>query len=387
MGARHSPYVWRVDRPRAVLAEDHEGVAEQLRKLLAPEFDVVATVADGHALVQAVEATRPDVVVADIVMPGLDGIAATAAILASRPAARVVLVNLFGAALLLGGCAGQTETVSMQQPGGPPQQMTIPKATMTGAASGAQADALAQAIVDANNNTMKQFDAEGGRLDKLQAAENKDYQTAQQTLSRLEQLSNEQGTGQITLFFKSGSIELDTLVLGQRAHGRVSEDLQHRDGSARGSSGRRAVRVDGGTDARGCREIQGNAQEVSEPACGQPHQVLKPGGVGRDVSNTKEKNHALLFTALERVKVPEGKILIPGVISHTTNLVEHPELIAERIERYARLVGRENVIAGADCGFAASAVRFNDTHPSVAWLKFAAMGEGARLATRHLWGR
>jgi 5-methyltetrahydropteroyltriglutamate--homocysteine methyltransferase len=62
-----------------------------------------------------------------------------------------------------------------------------------------------------------------------------------------------------------------------------------------------------------------------------------------------------------------------------------PELIAERIVRFARLVGRENVIAGADCGFAASAVRFNDTHASVAWLKFAALTEGARLATQQLW--
>ena len=87
------------------------------------------------------------------------------------------------------------------------------------------------------------------------------------------------------------------------------------------------------------------------------------------------------------VRPPEGTILIPGVISHTTNLVEHPELIAERIVRFARIVGRENVIAGADCGFAASGIRFNDTHPSVAWLKFAAMAEGARLASRQLWGR
>ena len=63
------------------------------------------------------------------------------------------------------------------------------------------------------------------------------------------------------------------------------------------------------------------------------------------------------------------------------------ELIAERIVRFARIVGRENVIAGADCGFAASAVRFNDVHPSVVWLKFAALAEGARLATRQLWGR
>jgi len=95
--------------------------------------------------------------------------------------------------------------------------------------------------------------------------------------------------------------------------------------------------------------------------------------------------HEHEYHVFERVKLPEGKILIPGIISHTTNLVEHPELVAERIVRFAKLVGRENVIAGADCGFAASALRFNDTHPSVAWLKFAALAEGARLATRELW--
>jgi 5-methyltetrahydropteroyltriglutamate--homocysteine methyltransferase len=95
--------------------------------------------------------------------------------------------------------------------------------------------------------------------------------------------------------------------------------------------------------------------------------------------------HEHEYHVFERVKLPPGKILIPGVISHTTNLVEHPELVAERIVRFAKLVGRENVIAGADCGFAASALRFNDTHHSVAWLKFAALAEGARLATRELW--
>jgi 5-methyltetrahydropteroyltriglutamate--homocysteine methyltransferase len=95
--------------------------------------------------------------------------------------------------------------------------------------------------------------------------------------------------------------------------------------------------------------------------------------------------HEHEYHVFERVKLPADKILIPGVISHTTNLVEHPELVAERIVRFAKIVGRENVIAGADCGFAASALRFNDTHPSVAWLKFAALVEGARLATRELW--
>lgn len=97
--------------------------------------------------------------------------------------------------------------------------------------------------------------------------------------------------------------------------------------------------------------------------------------------------HEHEYHVFEEMKLPEGKILIPGVISHTTNLVEHPELIAERITRFAKIVGRENVIAGADCGFAASAVRFNDIHPSVAWLKFAALAEGARLAAGRLWGR
>src|SRR5258705_4163128 len=83
-----------MDRPRVVLAEDHARIAEQLRELLEPEFDVVATVADGLALLRAVDDVHPDVVVADIVMPGLDGIAATAALLARRPDTRVVLVTV-----------------------------------------------------------------------------------------------------------------------------------------------------------------------------------------------------------------------------------------------------------------------------------------------------
>jgi 5-methyltetrahydropteroyltriglutamate--homocysteine methyltransferase len=111
---------------------------------------------------------------------------------------------------------------------------------------------------------------------------------------------------------------------------------------------------------------------------------IRAGAFSFEAANPRHEHEYHVF---ERSRPPEGMILIPGVISHTTNLVEHPELIAERIVRYARIVGRENVIAGADCGFAASGIRFNDTHPSVAWLKFAAMAEGARLATRQLWGR
>src|SRR5438132_5058877 len=97
--------------------------------------------------------------------------------------------------------------------------------------------------------------------------------------------------------------------------------------------------------------------------------------------------HEHEYHVFEEFRPADGKILIPGVISHTTKLIEHPALIAERIVRFARIVGRENVIAGADCGFAASAARFNDTHASVAWLKLAAMAGGARRATRQLWGR
>ena len=85
------------------------------------------------------------------------------------------------------------------------------------------------------------------------------------------------------------------------------------------------------------------------------------------------------------VKLPAGKILIPGVVSHATNIVEHPELIAERIGRYARLVGRENVIAGTDCGFAQGPL-LRRVHPSIMWAKLEALAEGARLATKELWG-
>jgi 5-methyltetrahydropteroyltriglutamate--homocysteine methyltransferase len=112
--------------------------------------------------------------------------------------------------------------------------------------------------------------------------------------------------------------------------------------------------------------------------------TVNAGAFSFEAANPRHEHEYHVF---ERHRPPDGMVLIPGVISHTTNLIEHPRLVAERIVRFAKIVGRENVIAGADCGFAAQAVRFNDTHPSVAWLKFAAMAEGARLATRELWGR
>ena len=86
----------------------------------------------------------------------------------------------------------------------------------------------------------------------------------------------------------------------------------------------------------------------------------------------------------EKARLPEGAVLVPGVISHATNVVEHPELVAERIVRFARLVGRENVIAGTDCGFAQGPFH-RRVHPSIMWAKLEALAEGARLASRELW--
>jgi 5-methyltetrahydropteroyltriglutamate--homocysteine methyltransferase len=90
------------------------------------------------------------------------------------------------------------------------------------------------------------------------------------------------------------------------------------------------------------------------------------------------------YHAFETVKVPEGKIIIPGMISHGANWVEHPEFIAELTVNYAKLVGRENVMIGSDCGFASQAGA-REVDPKVAWVKLAALAEGARLATKQLW--
>jgi len=87
----------------------------------------------------------------------------------------------------------------------------------------------------------------------------------------------------------------------------------------------------------------------------------------------------------ESVKLPAGKKLVPGVVSHATNIVEHPELVAQRLVRLARLVGRDNLMAGTDCGFA-QATQVRRVHPSIQWAKLAALAAGARLASRELWG-
>ena len=88
----------------------------------------------------------------------------------------------------------------------------------------------------------------------------------------------------------------------------------------------------------------------------------------------------------ENVKLPEGKTLIPGCVSHATNIVEHPELVAQRLVRLAKLVGRENVMAGTDCGFAQSPFA-KRVHESIMWAKLRSLAEGARIASQQLWGR
>jgi 5-methyltetrahydropteroyltriglutamate--homocysteine methyltransferase len=87
----------------------------------------------------------------------------------------------------------------------------------------------------------------------------------------------------------------------------------------------------------------------------------------------------------KNVKLPSDKIIIPGVISHSTPLVEHPELVAQRLLRFSKLVGRENVIAGSDCGFASFAAIEQEIHPSIVWAKFASLAEGAKIASKQLW--
>src|SRR3989475_10175926 len=94
--------------------------------------------------------------------------------------------------------------------------------------------------------------------------------------------------------------------------------------------------------------------------------------------------HSHEWRVWEDVKLPEGKVLIPGVIAHTTAVVEHPETVAERIMNFARVLGRERVMAGAGCGFAQGAL-YQRQHPTVMWAKFAALVQGAKLASERLW--
>jgi len=108
--------------------------------------------------------------------------------------------------------------------------------------------------------------------------------------------------------------------------------------------------------------------------------------VGHYSFEAANPRHAHEWRVWETVTLRPGQILIPGVISHATNIVEHPELVAERIVRLAKIVGREHVIGGTDCGFAQSPFA-RRVHPSIMWAKLKSLAEGARLATQTLWGK
>jgi len=109
----------------------------------------------------------------------------------------------------------------------------------------------------------------------------------------------------------------------------------------------------------------------------------RPSAIALEAANPRHAHEWKLF---ETVKLPDGKMLIPGVIESKSNFIEHPELIAQRIARYAKLVGRENVMAGSDCGFG-TWVGQAAVDPDVVWAKMAAMAEGARIASREFWKR
>ncbi len=110
--------------------------------------------------------------------------------------------------------------------------------------------------------------------------------------------------------------------------------------------------------------------------------AARPATISFEAANPR---HAHEWTLFEQVKLPEGKTIIPGVIESKSNFIEHPELVAQRIVRYANLVGRDNVIAGSDCGFG-TWVGQAAVDPDVVWAKLSAMAEGARLATKQFWG-
>jgi 5-methyltetrahydropteroyltriglutamate--homocysteine methyltransferase len=110
---------------------------------------------------------------------------------------------------------------------------------------------------------------------------------------------------------------------------------------------------------------------------------VRAGAYSIEAANPRHEHE---WRVWEKAKLPPGRILIPGVITHHTITVEHPRLVADRIIRYAKLVGRENVIAGTDCGFAQTEI-IQRVHPEVMWAKFEALADGARIASKELWGR
>jgi 5-methyltetrahydropteroyltriglutamate--homocysteine methyltransferase len=110
--------------------------------------------------------------------------------------------------------------------------------------------------------------------------------------------------------------------------------------------------------------------------------TIQAGAFSFEAANPR---HEHVYHVFEAVKPPEGAVLLPGVISHATSIVEHPDTIADRIVRFAERVGRENVVASADCGFSSQATYSPEIHPRIVWAKFEALAEGARRASARLW--
>jgi outer membrane protein OmpA-like peptidoglycan-associated protein len=196
-----------------------------------------------------------------------------------------VFVAFPAAALIaLAGCAGQPTTYTMQTPTATaaPETVTVPKGTMTGAASVGDATALAKMIQDSNNNVMTAYDRVNGRMDTLQASENRDLQASEEALAKLEQLSNQQGSGQITLFFAEGSATIDA-AQNQRLIGFL-------DYISRDAHGRKVILVSlGSASAVGNptfnKKLSVERGQAPVPVIEQylvniPHQVFKVSGVG-----------------------------------------------------------------------------------------------------------
>ena len=192
------------------------------------------------------------------------------------------LFAIAAASAVLAGCAGQPQQYNMQTPTGTTEAVTVPKGTMTGAASVGDATALATMIQDSNNNVMTAYDRVNGQMNNLQASENKDLQTSEQALAKLEQLSNQQGSGQITLFFAEGSSTLNA-EQSQRLIGFL-------DYISRDAHGRKVILVSLGSasavgNAALNKKLSIERGQAPVPVIDQylvniPHQVFKVSGVG-----------------------------------------------------------------------------------------------------------
>ncbi len=202
--------------------------------------------------------------------------------------AALFMVAAIVATALLGGCATDPQVSTMKGSGGD-QQVTVPGSTWTGAASGEQASALAKIVVDANNNSMKEFEKIDGhlksqdqRMAKIEDKQDKSLQAAEQALAKLEKMSNEQGTGQLTLFFKTGSSKLD--------HDQTERLVRFLDYISIKSKGRKAILLSIGSasaigSAKNNMKLSKDRSEAPIPVIDKylvnvPHTFFKVTGIG-----------------------------------------------------------------------------------------------------------